>query len=109
MYEEGYEPQSIFSYVCDIHENVLAVKVDGPTKEDYVWGFRVGFISYGIKNGDTELYDALESKTAGAVRGNISNSSNLSQSLLLQAFNSPEYNQEKKAKICNYDRRGMRL
>jgi len=99
VYEEGVEPQSIFSYVCDIHENVLAVKVDGPTKEDYVWGFRVGFVSYGIKGGDAELYSALESKTAGAVRGNISNSSNLSQSLLLQAFNSPDYVQEKQAKF----------
>ena len=99
VYEEGVEPQSVFSYICDIHENVLAIKVDGPTKEDYVWGFRVGFISYGIKGGDAELYSTLESKTAGAVRGNISNSSNLSQSLLLQAFNSPDYEQEKQAKF----------
>ena len=100
VYEGGIETQSVFSYICDIHENVLAVKVDGPTKEDYVWGFRVGFISYGIKGGDAELYSALESKTAGAVRGNISNASNLSQSLLLQAFNSPEYEEEKQAKYA---------
>ncbi|GAF03727.1 hypothetical protein JCM21142_62408 [Saccharicrinis fermentans DSM 9555 = JCM 21142] len=38
-------------------------------------------------------------KTAGAVRGNISNSSNLSQSLLLHAFESPEYGAQKHAKF----------
>lgn len=98
VFEKGIDGQSPFAYLSDLHENVLAVKVDGPTKEDYVWGFRVGFITYAIKGGDTELYDALASKTAGAVRGNISNSSNLSQSLLLKAFDSPSYKEEKLAK-----------
>ncbi len=98
VFEEGIEAQSIFAYLCDIHENVLAVKIDGATKEDYVWGFRVGFVSYGIKGGSDELYHALEMKTAGAVRGNISNSSNLSQSLLLHAFESPDYAEQKHSK-----------
>ena len=98
IYEEGIEKESIFSYLADIHENVLAVKIDGPTKEDYVWGFRVGFITFGIKNGTEELYSALESKTAGAIRGNISNASNLSQSLILQAFQSPTYKHQKEDK-----------
>jgi aspartate/methionine/tyrosine aminotransferase len=82
-----------------LHENILAVKVDGATKEDYVWGLRVGFITYGTKNGDAELYGALEAKTAGAIRGNISNSANLSQSLVLGAFNSEEYAEQKMAKF----------
>ncbi len=99
-YEEGIAQESIFSTLSGLHTNILAVKVDGPTKEDYVWGFRVGFITYGIKGGDAGLYAALESKTAGAVRGNISNSSNLSQSLLMAAFNSPEYQQQKEAKYA---------
>ncbi|MCF8358154.1 MAG: aminotransferase class I/II-fold pyridoxal phosphate-dependent enzyme [Prolixibacteraceae bacterium] len=99
VYEEGIEEQSIFSYLANLHENVLAVKIDGPTKEDYVWGFRVGFITFGIKGGNAPLYNALESKTAGAVRGNISNASNLSQSLLLQAFDSPDYFSQKAAKF----------
>jgi aspartate/tyrosine/aromatic aminotransferase len=58
----------------------------------------VGFVTYGIKGGDAELYGALESKTAGAVRGSISNAANISQSLLLAAFNSPEYAEQKAAK-----------
>ena len=98
VYEDGIEKESVFAHLADIHENILAVKVDGPTKEDYVWGFRVGFISYNIKGGTPEMYTALEAKTAGAVRGNISNACNLSQSLLLNAFSSPGYDNEKKAK-----------
>lgn len=99
VFEEGIAKESIFAYLADLHENVLAVKIDGATKEDYVWGFRVGFLSYGIKGGDEDLYHALEMKTAGAVRGNISNSSNLSQSLLLHAFESPDYANQKHSKF----------
>jgi aspartate/methionine/tyrosine aminotransferase len=80
--------------------NVLAVKIDGPTKEDYVWGFRVGFLTYGIKGGDSALYGALESKTAGAIRGNISNAANISQSLLMEAYTHPEYENQKAEKYA---------
>ncbi len=97
-YEAGIAAESIFSAACTLHENVLAVKIDGPTKEDYVWGFRVGFITYGIKGGDATLYSALESKTAGAIRGNISNAANISQSLLLEAYTHPDYENQKAAK-----------
>ncbi|MGQ1784287.1 MULTISPECIES: aminotransferase class I/II-fold pyridoxal phosphate-dependent enzyme [unclassified Saccharicrinis] len=99
VFEEGIAKESIFANLADLHENVLAVKIDGATKEDYVWGFRVGFITYGIKGADADLYHALEMKTAGAVRGNISNSSNLSQSLLLHAFESPDYPEQKHSKF----------
>ncbi|HKK82553.1 MAG TPA: aminotransferase class I/II-fold pyridoxal phosphate-dependent enzyme, partial [Prolixibacteraceae bacterium] len=99
VYDKGIAKESIFAPLSQLHENVLAVKVDGPTKEDYVWGFRVGFITYGIKGGDADFYNALESKTAGAVRGNISNASNLSQSLLVQAFEHEDYYDQKLAKF----------
>ena len=35
--------------LVDLHPNVLGIKLDGATKEDYVWGFRVGFITFGFK------------------------------------------------------------
>ncbi|WP_340110799.1 aminotransferase class I/II-fold pyridoxal phosphate-dependent enzyme [Maribellus mangrovi] len=105
VYEAGIAKESIFASLCQLHENVLAVKVDGATKEDYVWGFRVGFVTYGIKNGDAELYSALESKTAGAIRGNISNAANISQSLLLAAFESQEYAEQKVTKYNIMQRR----
>jgi aspartate/methionine/tyrosine aminotransferase len=95
VYEENVFKESIFTRLAALDENVLAVKLDGPTKEDYVWGFRVGFISYGVKNGTAELYEALENKTAGAIRGNISNISNLTQSLLQKVYTSENYTQDK--------------
>lgn len=105
VYEEGIAQESIFAPLSQLHENVLAVKVDGATKEDYVWGFRVGFMTYGIKGGDAALYGALESKTAGAIRGNISNAANISQSLLLVGFQSEEYATQKDAKYAIMKRR----
>jgi len=99
VYQQNVFTESIFTRLCNLSEKVLAVKLDGSTKEDYVWGFRVGFISYGVKNGTPELYEALENKTAGAIRGNISNVSHLSQSLLYQAYFSPAYQKDKKEKF----------
>ena len=95
VYKSGIYEESLFAKLADLHEKVLAVKVDGSTKEDYVWGFRVGFLTYGVKGGDKELYEALESKTAGAIRGNISNAPHLSQSLILKAYTSDKYEKEK--------------
>ena len=99
IYEEGIAQESIFAPLANLHENVLALKLDGSTKEDYVWGFRVGFMTFAIKGGDAELYSALESKTAGAIRGNISNAANISQSLMFAAYSSPEYAAQKKMKF----------
>ena len=96
-FEEDIFTESLFSELARCHENLLAVKVDGITKEEYSWGLRVGFITYGIKNGSKELYRALEDKTAGAVRGNISNSSHPAQSLALNALKSAEHEKEKES------------
>ncbi len=99
VYKEGIFKESLFSKLADLHENVLAVKVDGATKEDYVWGFRVGFITFAIKGGNADLYNALADKTSGAVRGNISNAPHLSQSLILKSFNDPDYKAQKAEKF----------
>jgi aspartate/methionine/tyrosine aminotransferase len=109
VYEEGVLQESIFSLLCDAHERILAVKFDGPTKEDYVWGFRVGFMTFGIKNGTSELYQALEAKLAGAIRGNISNASNIGQALLLSSYTSPSYADEKKEKYATLERRFRKI
>ena len=105
VYEDGVAKESIFAPLADAHENILAVKIDGATKEDYVWGLRVGFITYGVKGGDNALYKALESKTAGAIRGNISNCSHLSQSIMLKAFTHPDYKAQKQEKYNLLKRR----
>ncbi len=98
VYKEGIFNESIFIKLCGLHERVLAVKIDGATKEEYVWGFRIGFLTYGCEGINDDICFAFEQKTAGAVRGNISNASNLSQSLVLQGFNSANYEEEKKEK-----------
>lgn len=99
VFEEGITTESIFGSLANAHERLLAVKLDGPTKEDYVWGFRVGFVTFGISRNSPALFAALEAKLAGAIRGNISNISNLSQSILMKAYSSPTYNAERQEKF----------
>jgi len=98
VYEEGIAKESLFSLLVDMHPNVLGVKLDGATKEDYVWGFRVGFITFGFKGANAAQLKALENKAAGAVRGTISNAPCLSQSILLKAYTAPEYKDQKSRK-----------
>ena len=90
VYEDGIYKESVF-LTADAHPGILAVKIDGATKEDYAWGLRVGFLTYGFKGATPEAFKALEDKSAGAVRGNISNSSHLSQSLLLKTYEASEF------------------
>jgi aspartate/methionine/tyrosine aminotransferase len=99
VYEPGVYKESMFSLVSGLHDDILAVKLDGITKEEYAWGFRVGFITYGIREGTGRLYQALEEKTAGAVRGSISNAPHLSQSLAYHAFRSAGYDEDKASKF----------
>jgi len=95
FYEPEIYTQSLFARLCGLHENVLAAKVDGSTKEDLTWGFRTAFISLGAKGLVKEHYDALISKLMGAVRSTVSNSSVLAQSLILRAIASPTRQKEK--------------
>jgi aspartate/methionine/tyrosine aminotransferase len=95
FYEEGTYTQSLFARLCCLHENVLAAKVDGSTKEDLTWGFRTGFITLGSRGLSGEQYDALTRKLMGAVRSTVSNSSILAQSLILRAMKSPDREGEK--------------
>lgn len=100
FYDDQAIKESIFCRLLDRDPRLLAVKVDGATKENYVWGLRVGFITYGAclqKNHD-QVYNALERKTGGAVRGSISNASHLSQSITLHALRAESFDTEKKQK-----------
>ncbi|MFO7839792.1 MAG: aminotransferase class I/II-fold pyridoxal phosphate-dependent enzyme [Desulfosalsimonadaceae bacterium] len=101
FYEEEALKESVFARLCGVHPRLLAVKLDGATKENYVWGLRVGFITYGcFCDGDpSALHDALERKTAGCVRGNISNASHVSQSIVLKSMQSISYQREKARKF----------
>lgn len=95
FYESDLYAQSLFTPLSSAHENIVAVKVDGATKEDFVWGFRVGFVTFGSKGLQEEHYKALNSKLMGSIRATISNSSRPAQSILLKAMESPGYLEEK--------------
>jgi len=98
VYEKGIHGESLFAEFAKLHENVLAVKLDGTTKEDYVWGLRVGFIMFAFKGATDEQLKALEAKAAGNVRSAISNASSIGQHLAIAAYADKGYAKQKKAK-----------
>lgn len=89
--------ESLFGSLASIHPNILAVKVDGATKEEYVWGFRVGFITYSSPS--KALLAALEQKTIGIIRATISSGPHPSQTFVVHALKSPEFEQQKQEKF----------
>ncbi len=102
FYDEGCLQESIFAQLVGRHPRLLPIKLDGATKENYVWGLRVGFLTYGATvDGDpAPVHDALERKSAGDIRGAISNCSRLSQEIVLRALTSEGYAAEKAAKYA---------
>jgi aspartate/methionine/tyrosine aminotransferase len=97
LFFENSMQESLFGQLCGLHDRVLAVKVDGATKEEYVWGFRVGFITYG---GLTEAtLSALEQKTLGIIRATISSGPHPSQTFILRALKSPKFLSQKEQKF----------
>ena len=46
FYGDDVLQESLFARLAGIHERILAVKVDGPTKEEFVWGFRTGMLTF---------------------------------------------------------------
>ncbi len=98
VYEKGVHNESLFAEFSDLSERVLAVKLDGTTKEDYVWGLRVGFITFAFKGATADQLNALEAKAAGNVRSCISNVSSIGQHLAIAAYADPGYRAQKKEK-----------
>jgi aspartate/methionine/tyrosine aminotransferase len=111
FYEPDALKESIFSRLCNAHPRLLAVKLDGATKENYVWGLRIGFMTYGcpITGDPASVYDALERKTAGCVRGNISNACHLSQRLVYESMTSKTYMAEKEEKYKILEARAKKV
>lgn len=95
QYEEGTLRESLFARLAARNPRILAAKVDGPTKEDYVWGFRSGFITFGCPELKEEQYDALVKKLMGIVRSSVSSSSAPTQYILLKALDSDGYEAQK--------------
>ena len=107
LFYENSIKESLFGQLASLHQNILPIKVDGATKENYVWGLRVGFITYASPN--SVILNALEQKTTGLIRGTISSSSHLSQTVILQSLQSQEFEQEKQQKFQLMERRAKKV
>ncbi|MDQ6601073.1 aminotransferase class I/II-fold pyridoxal phosphate-dependent enzyme [Bacillus salipaludis] len=93
LYYEDSIKESIFARLVGLHPRVLPIKVDGATKEEYAWGFRVGFLTFGTH--DPLVLDALEKKAMGSIRSTISCSPHLSQTIILDALLNPEFEMQR--------------
>ncbi len=92
--------ESLFGKLTGRHPNLLAVKLDGATKELFVWGLRCGFITFGPGRPETAdvVCEVLDAKARGAIRGGISNVPQLSQSIVERALAAPGIDAERAAK-----------
>ena len=99
FYEDSIK-ESVFGLLANRSDNLLAVKLDGATKEEYVWGFRVGFITFAATRNEEQkdMLTALEKKVAGLIRGTISNCPHPSQTFVLRALNHPDFAKQKAEK-----------
>lgn len=97
LFFEDSLSESLFGKLAGLHPRILPVKVDGATKEEYVWGFRVGFITFAAES--TEVLTALEQKALGIIRATVSSCSHPSQTFVLQALKSPEFAPQKEEKF----------
>jgi aspartate/methionine/tyrosine aminotransferase len=95
FYEEDINKESLFSSLASLHDRVLAVKIDGPTKEDYVWGLRMGFITLGSRGLGAEHREALIIKLMGNIRSSVSCTNSPAQYLMLKTLADPRTAGEK--------------
>lgn len=107
LFFENSMRESLFSQLCGLHDRVLAVKVDGATKEEYVWGFRVGFITYGYAQ--RAALDVLEMKTLGIIRATISSGPHPSQTFILHALKAPQFAEQRAEKFAIMKRRANKV
>jgi aspartate/methionine/tyrosine aminotransferase len=100
QYEEDLLGESLFARLAGCHERILAVKVDGASEENFVWGFRIGMLTFSTRAflSDEALYAALEKKVAGAIRSSVSNCSRPAQSILLKSMSTETWIKEWQSK-----------
>ncbi|MDR2398654.1 MAG: aminotransferase class I/II-fold pyridoxal phosphate-dependent enzyme [Spirochaetaceae bacterium] len=109
FYEADCIKESLFSRLARAHERILAVKIDGPTKEDYVWGFRVGFVTFGSLGLREGHYEGLVKKLMGAIRSSVSCSNTPAQCLMLKTLRDERTRSEKEQYFTLLQRRYRRV
>jgi len=95
FYEDNIYDQSVFSMLANLHPNILAVKIGGPIKEDYVWGLRTGFVTFGSKGLNENHYSALVTKLMGAIRSSVSCANTPAQYIIMKTLEDPRTATEK--------------
>jgi len=110
FYAANTMKESLFGKLANIHPRILSIKLDGATKEEFVWGFRTGFITFadGNASAQPEVLTALEKKTMGIIRAKISNCPHPSQTFVLEALGSPKFLEQKKEKFNVMQGRALR-
>jgi aspartate/methionine/tyrosine aminotransferase len=86
FYEDDVSKESPFVRFSSLHDRIFAIKVDGPIKEDYIWGFRMGFVTYACRGLGALHYDALIRKLMGAIRSSVSCANTPAQYIMLRAM-----------------------
>jgi aspartate/methionine/tyrosine aminotransferase len=92
--------ESLFGRLNHLHPNLLPVKLDGATKELFVWGLRCGFITFGSgrREAAAETFEVFDAKVRGNIRAVVSNSPQLSQTLIERALASKGVDAEREEK-----------
>ncbi|BCA79734.1 aminotransferase class I/II-fold pyridoxal phosphate-dependent enzyme [Desulfuromonas sp. AOP6] len=100
FYEDSIK-ESLFGKLANLHPRILAIKLDGATKEEFVWGFRTGFVTFADGNSydNPQVITALEKKTMGIIRAKISNCPHPSQTFVIEALRSPQFLAQKEEKF----------
>jgi aspartate/methionine/tyrosine aminotransferase len=103
LWEDGLVPHSLFHDLAKgSPEHILAVKVDGATKELFFFGGRVGFLTFGTEAAASEV---LEEKAKAISRATISSTPAPSQALVLKALLDPELPVQRAAILGDLQRR----
>ena len=105
-YDSEVMQESIFGMLVDCHSNVVPVKIDGATKEEYAWGLRVGFLTFGYEE---EIMYGIEGKISGLIRANTSGATQVSQTLILEATQSKDYAKQKQRNFETLKARAVKV
>jgi aspartate/methionine/tyrosine aminotransferase len=96
VFEPEIPRESLFWDLAGAHPNLLAVKVDGATKELSFFGGRTGFLTFAAEP-ESDVARELEAKVRMLVRTGIGSPPAASQVIVLQALRSPTVEREVEA------------
>ena len=111
FYDDAAAKESLFTRLAGAHPRLMAVKADAATKEVFIWGLRVGFLSFSVggAEADSPLYDALIAKVGGAIRSVASNCCRLSQAIVANALSDADFFSQRAEKAAVMKARALKV